>query len=224
MTPHRIGAVLRGGPFSSGPVAYLPAMHDEPDAPRALRDPAEAARRRAMLTLPHAAPLAREAERLRAVGGAGLAVPDVDPMDGGAGARILFLLEKPGPRAAEGFVSQDNDDPTAEASWRFRRAAGLARRDVVFWNTAPWWNGTIRFTAAERARGLAELPAFLSLLPDLRAAVMVGRQAERARSLLEGRGLRLFASAHPSPQVRAGNRARWDAIPGVWAEAARTLG
>ena len=196
---------------------------EEPLAPRALRDPTEAARRRTMLGAPHAAPLAAEAERLRTVGGPDAVVPDVDPIDGGTGARILFLLEKPGPRAAEGFVSQDNDDQTAEASWRFMRAAGLARRDVVIWNTAPWWNGTIKFTAAERARGLAELPAMLGLLPRLRTAVMVGRQAQRAAPLLEARGLELFSSAHPSPQVRAGNRAMWDAIPGVWAEAAKTL-
>jgi hypothetical protein len=49
-------------------------------------------------------------------------VPDFDPLDGGVNAQVLFLLEKPGPMAAEdgkragsGFISRDNDDGTAEA-------------------------------------------------------------------------------------------------------------
>ena len=188
--------------------------------PRALRDPAEVARRRAMLGAAHMAPLADLARSLRAEGLPGDRVPDLDPLDGGTEARLLLLLEKPGPGAARsGFVSRDNDDQTAEATWHFLDAAGLARADVVLWNTVPWWNGTIRFTAAERARGLATLPRLLDLLPSLRAAVCVGRQAERARPLLEARGLHVLASAHPSPQVRAGNAARWRAIPDVWAQA-----
>ena len=192
-------------------------------APRALRDPAEAARRRAMLDAPRAAPLAAFAEGLRRPGAH---VPDLDPMDGGIGARLLLLLEKPGPgtdpaRGGSGFVSFDNDDPTAVAGWRFARGAGIDRAGVAIWNTCPWWNGTIRFTAAERRAGLDALPAFLDLMPALRAAVCVGRQAERAAPMLRGRGLATFASAHPSPQVRAAARARWEEIPLVWREAWR---
>lgn len=193
--------------------------------PRALRDPAEAARRRAMLGAPHMAPLAAFAEGLRVAG----EVPDADPLDAGTGARMLFLLEKPGPRTSpsrggSGFVSADNDDPTAAAAWDFHRRAGVARADRLVWNTVPWWNGTIRFTTAERHAGLATLPDLLALLPGLEVVVMVGRQAGHARAALEARGLRLFASAHPSPQVRAANRAMWEAIPDVWAEARAALG
>lgn len=199
-----------------------------PDAPRALRHPDEIARRRALLGAPHMAPLAAYASALRVEGAAGDEVPDMDPLDGGCGARLLFLMEKPGPmtspaRGGSGFASRDNDDQTAEAAWTFLRHAGLARGEVVFWNTVPWWNGTIAFTAAERRRGLERLPALLDLLPRLEGAVMVERQAERARPLLEARGLRLHASAHPSPQVRAGNRARWLEIPERWREAAQAL-
>ena len=189
-------------------------------APRALRDPAERDRRRAMSGAAHVGPLAAYAADLRRAEPAAV-VPDVDPCDGGTGARILFLMEKPGPgAAASGFISRDNDDPTAEAAWRFLREADIPRRDVLFWNTAPWWNGTIRFTAAERRRGLEALPGMLDRLPRLRAAVAVGRQAERASAILASRGLTLFASAHPSPQVRAANTARWRDIPNVWREAA----
>ncbi len=194
-------------------------------APRGLREPAEVARRRAMLAEPHMAPLAAFAAGLRRRGGE---VPDLDPLDGGVGARLLLLLEKPGPktspaRGGSGFVSADNDDPTAAASWAFLREAGIARPDRVLWNTVPWWNGTIRFTPAERRAGLETLPALLDLLPRLEVAILAGRQAQGARAILEGRPVRLHASAHPSPQVRAANPARWREIPARWAEARAAL-
>lgn len=148
-------------------------------------------------------------------------------MDGGTQARVLFLLEKPGPQAAPsrtapedaGFISRDNGGATATALRRYMHEAGLPRRDTVIWNVIPWWNGSIAVTAAERAAGLQELPHLLPLLPRLHTAVLVGRTAARARPILNG--LRVLESAHPSPQVRAGNRALWDAIPGVWRQAAR---
>ena len=170
-------------------------------------------------------PLAAYAARLRSR--PGVAVPDFDPMDGGTAAQVLFLLEKPGPQAAPspadggdaGFISRDNGGATAEALRRFMLEAGLPRRDTVIWNVIPWWNGSISVTAAERAAGLQELPHALALLPRLHTAVLVGRTAARARPAMQG--LRVLESAHPSPQVRAGNRALWDAIPGVWRQAAQ---
>ncbi len=180
-----------------------------------------------MLSLPHVAPLAAYAARLRTC--SGITVPDFDPLDGGVEAQVLFLLEKPGPmtapsrqgRAGSGFISRDNDDATAEATYRFMLEAGLPRTDTVIWNAVPWWNGTIRITAAERAAGIHELRTLLALLPRLHTAVLVGRTAALARPVLGG--LRLLESAHPSPQVRAGYRAMWDAIPSVWRRAAEPI-
>ncbi len=154
-------------------------------------------------------------------------MPDFDPLDGGTEAKVLFLLEKPGPQAASsrtarddtGFISRDNGGETPKALQSFMLEAGLPRRDTVIWNVVPWWNGSIAVTAAERAAGLLELPYALALLPRLHTAVLVGRTAARARAVL--RGLRVLESAHPSPQVRAGNRVLWDAIPGVWRQAAQ---
>jgi hypothetical protein len=189
-----------------------------PDAPRALRDPAARAARLALV----GGPLALYAESLR---GPGLLVPDIDPLDGGTSARLLLLLEKPGPGAARGgVVSADNDAPTGEAIFRFLQMAGVDRSRLAIWNAIPWWNGTIRVTGAEERAGLAELPRFLDLLPDLRAVALVGARAGRAEPLLAARGLPTFRSAHPSPQVRAARRDLWDAIPGVWARAAEAAG
>ena len=181
-----------------------------------------------MLALPHIAPLAAYAAGLR--GRMLGTVPDFDPLDGGVDARILFLLEKPGPmtdaarpgRQGSGFVSRDTDDPTAEAVHAFMRQAAIPREDTVIWNVIPWWNGRIAFTGAERQAALRELPGLLALLPRLHTAVLVGRTAAGARAHLGG--LRVLASAHPSPQVRAGNRALWDNIPGAWREAGQPPG
>ncbi len=179
-----------------------------------------------MLSSPHVAPLAAYAARLRSQ--CGIEVADFDPLDGGVEARVLFLLEKPGPmtspsrprREGSGFISRDNDGATAETMRRFMLEAGLPRHDTAIWNVVPWWNGTIAITAAERTAGLLELRNLLPLLPRLHTAVLVGRTAALARPAL-GR-LRVLESAHPSPQVRAGYRSRWDAIPEIWRGAAET--
>jgi hypothetical protein len=148
-------------------------------------------------------------------------LPDMDPLDGGTGARVLLLLEKPGPQAARtGFVSRDNPSPTSAAIRAFLEEVGLPRADTLLWNAAPFWNGTIRLRAPERQDGFRHLPALLALLPRLDTAILVGRHAAQAEPLLP-RHLRVIRSAHPSPQVRAAFPDHWAAIPRAWAEARR---
>ncbi|WP_027483552.1 hypothetical protein [Deinococcus pimensis] len=82
---------------------------DFPTSPRSLRDADARARRHELLALPHAAPLSRYVEdlraRLRAHEGDARqlrrdhGVPHLDPLSGGVLARALLLLEAPGPRA-----------------------------------------------------------------------------------------------------------------------------
>lgn len=45
-----------------------------------------------------------------------------------------------------GFISRDNDDPTAEATARFMAKAQLAQELTLTWNIIPWWNGTRRIS------------------------------------------------------------------------------
>jgi len=144
----------------------------------------------------------------------------MDPLDGGTLARVLLLLEKPGPGAARtGFVSRDNASPTSAAIRAFLDEAGLPRGETLLWNTVPAWNGTIKVTGAEVRASLAHLATFLPLLPHLDTVILVGARAARAEGLLRGTGLRLLRSAHPSPQVRAAFPDRWAAIPEIWSRA-----
>jgi hypothetical protein len=193
-----------------------------PETPRSLSDPDARAMRRGLLAQPHIHPLIAYVERLRARSSDEF--PDFDPLDGGVEARLLFLLEKPGPmtsasrpgRAGSGFISRDNDDPTAEAIFNFMRDAGIPRRETVLWNLIPGWNGTRKVTAREVREGALEALRLVQLLPQLKAVVLVGARAEEARPFLTGGGFSLFSSVHPSPIMRAFRREDWRQIPERW--------
>ena len=194
------------------------------DNPRSMRDDGVRQRRRAMLNLPHVAPLTAYAARLRLRDS--VEVPEFDPLDGGIDARVLFLFEKPGPMTAEhgarlgsGFISRNNDDPTAEAAFDFMHRARIPRKLTVLWNVIPWWNGTRKVTTSELREGVECVRDLIYLLPKVSVVVMVGKRAARASCHLEGIGLALFTSDHPSPLVRARFPERWDAIPLEWAKA-----
>jgi uracil-DNA glycosylase len=195
----------------------------EDDMPQSLRHADFRARRRNMLSAPHMAPLAAFAAELRTrLPGD---VPDFDPLDGGIKASVLFLFEKPGPmtdatrkgKSGSGFISRNNDDLTAKATHAFMNAAGIPRFETILWNLIPWWDGHIRFTGSDRTTALRELDRLLDLLPRLHTVVLVGRTAQKARD--QFRDLRVVESPHPSPKVRATNRAQWDLIAGMWAGA-----
>ncbi len=194
------------------------------DAPRSMRDAGVRERRKAMLSLLHVAPLTAFAAKLRERGS--VEVPEFDPLDGGIDARALFLFEKPGPMTSErgrrtgsGFISRNNDDATAEATFNFMQQAGIPRKTTVIWNVIPWWNGTVTLTGDELVDGVACVVDLISRLPRLGAVVMVGRKAAEALPFLKTTGLALFTSDHPSPRVRARWPDRWKAIPSAWASA-----
>jgi hypothetical protein len=202
----------------------LSGMH--PSEPRSLRNPDAVVLRRNLLQLQSHALLADFVRRLREAGRGD--VPDIDPLDGGLAASMLLLFEKPGPmtdavrpgaRQGSGFISQDNDDPTAEAIFHFLRRAGIDRRTCLLWNMVPWWNGTRRIRPEELRNGQEALAQLLPLLKKLRVVVLVGRRASNAGETFRARGVKVVHSAHPSPIVRATRRAEWDHIPEIWAGA-----
>jgi hypothetical protein len=194
------------------------------DSPRSLRDKREIARRTAMLHEPHVETLTAFVADLRAANAVGMIYPDFDPLDGGIDADILFLFEKPGPKTSpehggSGFISRDNNDPTAEATFKFMRSGNLPRQRTLIWNAIPGWNGERRIGAQEWREGVAALKGLISILPVLRTMVLVGRKAERARSLVQDMPIRLLFSPHPSPVVRGSRRSQWETIPTIWAQA-----
>jgi uracil-DNA glycosylase len=151
--------------------------------------------------------LERLVAALRAEQG-GRDVPGFDPLDGGIEARLLLLLETPGPRIRRmsGIVSRDNPTGTGRNLRRFLDGAGLARADTVIWNAVPWVihasgarNRPPR--TAEIEAGLRALPRLLDLLPCLEVAVLAGRIAGQARGILEAvrPGLPILTMPHPSP-------------------------
>lgn len=175
-----------------------PAEHGLVDTPQAL------AGHVAMARAPHVAALNDLAAAIARAHGA---APWFDPLDGGAEASILLLLETPGPRGgAPRFVSQDNPTATARNLRRFLGAAGIARGDLVIWNAVPWIihaEGARNRapTRAELAEGRRWLAPLLARLPRLKAAVLAGRFARACRADLEALapGLALFEMPHPSP-------------------------
>lgn len=176
------------------------------DHPRSNREPGELERKFALLRSPHVAPLTDFVERLRATKPEA-AVPYFDPTEAGVNARILLLLEAPGRRAAlergSGFVSADNDDQTAQNVWELLREAGIDRtRDSVAWNVVPWYIGDGTKIRAARADDLAEARdatrELLSMLPNVRVVVLLGRPAAKAWAALEI-DRDTIEAPHPSP-------------------------
>ena len=105
---------------------------------------------------------------------------------------MLVLMQDPSEVATfTGFISPDNNDPTANNSTIACDAAGLTPRARVHWNIFPWWvnvtklglpvDQTRRPQTYTSARPLAAafLLELVSLLTELSVIVLLGNQAHR---------------------------------------------
>lgn len=138
------------------------------------------------LNEPHVAPLMAWVRTLR---DHGYQVPNVDPNDGGIRARVLLLLESPGPKAVvSGFVSRDNPDPSARNMGRALDQAGLRRSDVLLWNIVPYCVSTAEqnknATMADVRRAARYTSQLFDLIPALKVIVFCGGVAKRGREYL----------------------------------------
>lgn len=143
-------------------------------------------------------------------------VPAFDPKDGGSAARVLFLLEAPGPRAVESdLISRHNPDQTARAFNELLAEASITPAETLLWNVVPWYIGNTELTKIRPARvadlkqAASHLAELLSLLRALSAVVLVGRKARHksVRDLIEreaGHRIKVFECYHPSPLVLNG--------------------
>ncbi len=203
------------------------------DRPFPMSNSSEPERRKKMLSEPRMEKLAAYTAKLRKEGydGKKVEVPEFDPLDGGADAKALFLLEKPGrmtsvegKKIGSGFISRDNDDLTAKAIFDFMEQAKLDRKLTALWNVVPWWDQTRKINTKQLKAGVAEVRRLVKLFSNLEAIVLVGGKAGKAKPLLLlDSNIELFISDHPSPIVRATRRERWEAIGGKWAEVKRFL-
>ena len=177
------------------------------DGSYALSSMDERASRQADLHLPHVAPLTAFVEAIRTERGLESEIPFFDPRDGGTRAHALFLLEAPGPKAVRsGFISRDNPDPSARNFRVLLATAAIPRERTVLWNIVPWYIGTgMNIRVAESIdieAGVAYLSRLVGLLISLRAVVLVGRKAQRARDAVSHlTPARIFKTLHPSNQV-----------------------
>lgn len=176
------------------------------DAPFALHDDDERERRRRMLHLPRMRPLTDYVEMLRHSLGERYEIPYFDPCDGGIGAKALFLLEAPGPKAVRsGFISRNNPDRTANNMLTLLATAGLARGETLLWNIVPWYRrdtlGVPQITLVDIDQAVTYLRSLFELLPHLKVVALLGKNAQRAASeIVKITSMPLVMAPHPSPQ------------------------
>lgn len=171
--------------------------------PRRHSEPEFLAYKKAQIDARHVAPLNAMVRRIQDEHDG---VPFFDPGDGGTNARVLLLLEAPGPEATN-FVSCDNDDQTAENTFNLLADARLARCEIVVWNVVPFYIGKEDRSKLRAARqtdldaGRPWLVELIGLLPRLDTVVLLGRSAQRAEPLIRqlNPDLRILNGWHPSP-------------------------
>ncbi len=133
---------------------------------------------------PHVAPISALADQIAVDSGLdpGM-VPYPDPDGAGIEARVLFLLDNPGPRAragsGSGLISMDNDDPTAERVWRANQRFGIDRARVLYWNIVPFPTEGMNSTTSEMRRAAPYTKQLLGMLPKVERVVLLGRKAEQ---------------------------------------------
>ena len=136
-------------------------------------------------------------------------IPKFYPSNGNENARILFVLEAPGPGAVlSDMVSFENNDPTAMNFKRQLAAAEIDRNDIAIWNVVPWYLGNSERTQIQPARaadvteGCPYLAEVICLIPNLQYIVLVGSAARRAHVYLSQRtSAHILSCHHPSQRV-----------------------
>jgi len=166
------------------------------------------------------APLNAFVDELRARRGG--TIPYLDPDWGGVDALILFVLLRPGPRAAEsGFLSVENHDLSARYMLELLREACISIEAAAVWNIVPWYGARSEPVSPDDLReGAGYLNRLLPMLPRLQSLVLVGRQAQSVQSSLKlPSDVRVFRAPHTSPSNLHTNPAQREIILRAYMEA-----
>lgn len=153
-------------------------------------------------------------------------VPEFDPKNGNEKAKILFLLEAPGPAAlaskknprtgepGSGIVSLDNDDPTARMLKAQLDKAGINNKDdIAIWNVVPWYLGNEEGTQIRAAtvsdieKAKRYLQEVVEAMDNLQYIVLVGAAARKTHVFLSTiTCARIFSCHHPSTRAMNAHR------------------
>ena len=107
-------------------------------------------------------------------------IPYVDPLYGGIHAKVLFLFQDPGSktddRNGSGFLSAENDDPSAQLFAQCLDEAKLNFNQVITWNAYPWSlpEGKNQPTAKQLEIGIEPLYKLLKMLKKLKVIITMG--------------------------------------------------
>ncbi|TWS22240.1 hypothetical protein FK268_20955 [Tsukamurella sputi] len=165
---------------------------------------------------PHVRPVNELVDRLREERD-GAFVPYVAPTYGGVNARLLALLQDPGPKTradshdGSGMLCIENADPTAERYKTLLAEAGIDVSDIQAWNSFPWQptttvrrgHRTLAPTEEDVRHATDALARLVALLPRLRVVLLHGVQAKAAWPRLQqaypelAAGVRVIDSWHP---------------------------
>lgn len=117
-------------------------------------------------------------------------IPYVAPSYGGVDARLLTLMQDPGPKTnlanvdGSGMICVENADLTAARQKFFLNEAGINVLDIVSWNAYPWPKPHPQTPESDRQAALA-LRDFLSFTPHIEVVILNGTVARRIWRLLE---------------------------------------
>lgn len=153
---------------------------------RLMADPSFRAKMHAGIGDEHVAPINELVDSLRSDEGSdGQWVPYVAPIHGGTKARVLALLSDPGPKtnkiSGSGMLCFENDDPTAAMLSNLFEQASIPLSETMIWNAHPWYrHGTANLRTHDLRRGVEPLKNVLALMPDIRAIVLFGNNAQKS--------------------------------------------
>jgi hypothetical protein len=115
---------------------------------------------------------------------------------------------KAGGTKGSGFLSIENDDPSAERMGQFLDEAGIDYAEVVPWNAYPWYINSDPTTDKLQV-GAESLRDLISLMPRLRVVLVHGLAAGKGwklflrenLGLIERRGIVWLSTYHTSRQA-----------------------
>lgn len=125
-------------------------------------------------------------------------IPKFEPSNGNEGARLLFVLERPGPKSVgttqaggSGVISQYNNDPSAKTMRALLELSGLQSDDICLTNIVPHVRSerakvsNERVTRDEIFMGVSRLIEVIDAMPNLETVILVGTKAQKIESFLQ---------------------------------------